>query len=91
MSWSLKLYVMRDNKISCAAFKQANNLAKVQVVTTNSNKKRVLCFPVEGEIYDIPASGDCSLIEAPSFILTEDGTWIGVNTSIQVQKRGVEF
>lgn len=80
-----------STKISLAEFKTMHGLVKIQAVVTTAGKKRILCFPEKGDMYDIPAARDLSMNDAPSFILTDDNNWIAVNTAIQIQKKGLEF
>ena len=79
------------SKISLAEFKTMHKLAKIQAVITTAGKRRVLCFPENGEQFDIPAAGDLNINAEPSFVQTDDGNWIAVNTAIQIQKKGLEF
>ena len=78
-------------KISCDEFKAAMKLSKVQSIQTTSGKKAVLCTPIKGAEYSVPAAGDLNMMEAPSFIMTDDGTWVAVNTKLQIKTRGAEF
>ena len=80
-----------STKISYAEFKIMHKLAKIQAVITTAGKKRILCFPTNGEMYDIPAAKDLNINACPAFILTDDDNWIAVNTDIQIQKKGLEF
>ena len=80
-----------STKISLAEFKALHNLIKIQAVVTTAGKRRILCLPENGKQYDIPAAGDLNINAEPSFVLTDDGTWIAVNTAIQIQKKGLEF
>ena len=80
-----------NTKMSLAEFKSLHKLIKIQAVVTTAGKKRILCLPEKGKQYDIPAAGDLNINAEPSFIQTDDGTWIAVNTVIQIQKKGLEF